>query len=44
MNFGIVLAELMDYINSKNSHGKRELQDKAIELLIDEAKRVKEGK
>lgn len=42
MNFGIVLADLMEYIDSKNSHGKNELQAEIRRLLVQEARRVRE--
>ena len=42
MNFGIVLAGLMEYIDSKNSHGKNELQAEIRRLLVQEARRVRE--
>lgn len=44
MKFELVLVELMDYIESKNSHGKNELQSEIRRLLMQEAIRVKEGK
>lgn len=43
MNFGIILAEIMDYIDSKNSHGKNELQAEIRRIMIAEAIRIKEG-